>query len=95
MSNVDLNMSLKELLENQLEEARLFKAEAICNCWKDDYHMHITITNDKVFRSEEEAEVDMREFIVNDMYSLSVSDFEINVYQIVQHNKLLVVKDNE
>ena len=92
MSNIDLNTSLKELLENHLEEAKLFKAEANCNYCKDDYHIHCTITSDKVFKSEEEAEVDMREFIENNTYNLNISDFEydINVYQIVQGIKLLV-----
>jgi len=95
MSNIDLNTSLKELLENHLEEVKLFKAEANCNYWKDDYHIHCTITSDKVFKSEDEALEDMREFIVNDMYSFSDSEYDINTYQIAQGNKLLVVKDDE
>ena len=96
MSQVNLNMSLKELLENQLEAIQLFKAEATCNYWKDDYHIHTTITNDKIFATEEEAEADMREFIVNDIYNMCITDFDINVYQICQgYNLLRFMKGSE
>ena len=37
----------------------------------------------------------MREFIINDMYNLNLSDFEINTYQIVQGNKLLMIRGSD